>query len=161
MLFTGSFDRSLDDKGRLMLPKRIRKMLEASTAIFLTPGTDGCLELHTSMSLGELANRAKDMAPNSKTIHSFSRLFYAQAEQLEIDAQGRIRIPSRLIEWADLESSVTIVGVGFNWEIWNPPRWREFYDSQIAQFDSFHQSTFDGVEDASPSHNEESTPKPR
>jgi len=121
----------------------MRSMLANCGALFLTPGTDQCLELHTSQSLEKLAQKASDSAPNSRTIQSFARLFYAQAEQIEVDAQGRIRIPVRLVERSGLDKEIAIIGVGFNWEIWQYERWEEYNQTHANEFDWVHQSTFD------------------
>jgi MraZ protein len=143
VLFTGTYERTLDGKGRVLLPKRMRSILLQSQVLFLTPGTDQCLELHTSESLEKLALKASESASNSRTVQSFSRLFYAQAEQIELDPQGRMRIPARLVEWAGLDKEIAIIGVGFNWEIWQNELWQAYYQSQVDEFDGVHHSTFD------------------
>lgn len=144
MLFTGTYQRSLDGKGRVLLPKKMRASIGDRQVLFLTPGTDHCLELHTGQSLDRLASQASQSGSNSKTVRSFSRLFYAQAEQLDIDTQGRIRIPARLAQWSGLEKEISIVGVGYNWEIWDNAIWLEYLANHAREFDWVHQSTFDG-----------------
>ena len=144
VLFTGTYQRSLDGKGRVLLPKKMRASISEGQILFLTPGTDHCLELHTSQSLDRMASEASQSRSNSKTVRSFSRLFYAQAEQLDLDPQGRIRIPARLAQWSGLEKDIAIVGVGYNWEIWDHPTWQEYFANHAREFDWVHQSTFDG-----------------
>ena len=70
-------------------------------------------------------------------------MFYAQAEQLELDSQGRIRIPSSLLAWAGLEKDIVIVGVGFNWEIWDKASWGTYFSNHSTEFDWVHQATFE------------------
>ena len=60
---TGTFERNLDDKQRLLLPKTVKKSLSQSESIFLTPGQDGCLELHTYETL---QSRSSDEFTNSR-----------------------------------------------------------------------------------------------
>ena len=144
VLFTGTYQRSLDGKGRVLLPKKMRALIADGQVLFLTPGTDHCLELHTNESLDRLASQANQSRSNSKTVRSFSRLFYAQAEQLDLDTQGRIRIPARLAKWSGLEKEIAIVGVGYNWEIWENANWQEYFANHARDFDWVHQSTFDG-----------------
>lgn len=143
VVFTGTFERSLDGKARILLPKRIRAGVDASETLFLTPGTDRCLELHSIESLTQLSLRASQTTAGSKNLKSFSRLFYAQAEQCDIDNQGRIRIPKSLLEYAHLEKDIVIVGVGFNWEIWNVKQWNEYLQSNEDEFDRIASETFD------------------
>lgn len=133
-----------------MLPKKLREDLGQTATLFLTPGTDRCLEMHTPDSLNGLAQRASHSAAGSKQIKSFSRLFYAQAEQCEIDNLGRIRLPKSLVDYALLQKEIVIVGVGANWEIWDLGSWRNYLQSNEDAFDLICQTTFDSVPMTSP-----------
>ncbi len=149
MVFTGTYQRSLDGKLRVLLPKRLRSGglgldLEKGANLFLTPGTDHCLELHTTESLNELARRANQSPAGSKSIRSFSRLFYARAQHCEVDSQGRIRIPQELARLADLSKEVVFIGVGFHWELWNLELWEAYLKENDAAFDQIAERTFDG-----------------
>ena len=143
VLFTGTYQRSLDDKGRVMLPKRMRALLKDCQSIYLTPGTDSCLQLHTAESLNQLARKISQSASSSKTVQSFSRLFYAQAQQIEVDSQGRVRIPSELIKRVSLSREISIIGVGYHWELWDHEKWTLYFHKELAEFDWNHQSTFE------------------
>lgn len=145
MVFTGTYQRSLDSKARFLIPKRMRSELTNASTIFLTPGTDHCLELHTGESLNELAQRASHSAAGAKNVKSFARLFYAQAEPCEIDSQGRIRIPKALRTYAKFNDEIVIVGVGFNWEIWAPLLWQSYLANHEDEFDKIAQATFDQI----------------
>jgi MraZ protein len=145
VVFTGTYQRSLDSKARFLIPKRMRAELTKTTTIFLTPGTDHCLELHTGESLNELAQRASRSAAGTRNVKSFARLFYAQAEPCEIDSQGRIRIPKALTLYAKFVDEIVIVGVGFNWEIWNPQLWQSYLAVHEDEFDKIAQTTFDQI----------------
>ena len=142
VVFTGTFQRALDGKLRVLLPKRLRSSLPANSNLFLTPGTDHCLELHTDKSLTELALRANQSSASSRNVRSFSRLFYARAEQCDIDNQGRIRIPSHLAELADLQKELVFIGVGFHWELWNLKLWESYLQQNDSAFDQLSDSTF-------------------
>ena len=131
---TGTFERVLDDKQRLLLPKTVKKSLSDSESIYLTPGQDGCLELHGYDSL-QLRSSEFTNSRSGNMKKAFSRLFYYQAERCQFDSQNRIRIPQRLIEWSGLDSKIIIVGVGSYWEIWNESRWQEYCGSHKTEFD--------------------------
>ena len=130
---TGTFERVLDDKQRLLLPKTVKKSLAQSESIFLTPGQDGCLELHGH---DTLQIRSEEFTkPQSDNKKAFSRLFYSQTERCQFDSQNRIRIPQRLIEWSSMTSKIIIVGVGGFWEIWQEEKWQDYCDSNKPRFD--------------------------
>ncbi len=143
MVFTGTYQRSLDSKARVLLPKRMRDEIGESDTLFLTPGTDHCLELHTSRSLNELALRANQSSAGSRNLKSFARLFYAQAEPCDIDSAGRIRLPKSLADFAALEKEIVIVGVGCNWEIWNWEQWQAYLQTNGEEFDQISQTILD------------------
>ncbi|MDG1874192.1 MAG: division/cell wall cluster transcriptional repressor MraZ [Mariniblastus sp.] len=142
MVFTGTFQRTLDGKLRVLLPKRMRTELSESPRLFLTPGPDHCLEMHSDVSLNELAVKANKSSSGSRNLRSFSRLFYARAQQCDMDKQGRIRIPSQLAGIADLGKDIVIVGVGFHWEIWDQARWEGYLAQHHQAFDEIAETTF-------------------
>ena len=149
VVFTGTYQRTLDGKLRVLIPKRLRSEspglgLGTGTHLFLTPGTDRCLELHTTESLNELAQRANQSPAGSRSIRSFSRLFYARAEQCDVDKQGRIRIPNELARLAELSKEVVFIGVGFHWELWNLEFWELYLREIDGAFDQISEATFDG-----------------
>lgn len=144
MVFTGTYHRSLDEKLRVMLPKRLRTGLPEGTRLFLTPGQDHCLELHTDGSLAELAEKASASTAGSKSIRSFARLFYARAVECDVDKQGRVRIPTALAELADIEKEVVFVGVGFHWELWNENLWNAYLTENQGAFEEVTQMMMDG-----------------
>lgn len=158
---TGTFERTLDDKHRLLLPKPVRKSLQSAASLFVTPGQDQCLELH---SLESIQQRSDEIARTSsgRIRKSFSRLYFAQAEKCELDAQCRIRIPQRLIEWADLESRVVVVGTGEHWEIWHEEHWQRYCDDHKQEFDLAGESETSRFREANQLlEHQEHTGKPR
>jgi len=141
VVFTGTYQRALDSKLRVLIPKRLRVGIGSGTELYLTPGTDHCLELHTEQSLNDLALRTRQSSADSKDVRSFSRLFYARAQNCDIDKQGRIRIPAALAELANLETEVAFIGVGSHWELWNVSLWDSYLDKNDNAFDRIVQTT--------------------
>ena len=131
---TGTFERILDDKQRLLLPKTVKKSLAQSESLFLTPGQDGCLELHGDETL-QIRSEEFTNSQSGNLKKAFSRLFYSQSERCQFDSQNRIRIPQRLIEWSSLTSKIIIVGVGGFWEIWNDGNWQDYCNNHKTRFD--------------------------
>ncbi len=161
MVFTGTYQRTIDTKRRLSLPSIVRDAITVDS-IFLTPGTENCLEVHSDSSLKSLANSISNSNGDSRNQKSFRRLFYAQTEVCKVDSLGRIRIPKRLAEIAEIEKEITIVGVGNNWEIWNSSSWNRFVADTQPEFDTIHQSIFDAstkpTDETEPIH---APPKPK
>ena len=145
MLFTGRYPRSLDDKQRLALPKRLRDALGQAphTPLYLTPGTDGSLALYTEDAFSRLGQQLAQGSPAGQDTRAFSRLFYAQAEAVEVDSQGRIRIPQELAQLAQLGREVMLLGVRDHMELWDKARWHEYLQDQQPRYDQLAESAFD------------------
>jgi MraZ protein len=140
MLLTGTYERSLDDKLRLPLPRPIREVLAEEKQLFLTPGTDGSLSLMPHRAFAQLAEKLAARSPTGQEVRAFSRLLYAQAHAVEVDGQGRIRLPAELAQLASLEGDVVLIGVGDRVELWNKSRWEAYRTDILPQYDQLAES---------------------
>ena len=66
---------------------------------------------------------------------AFQRLFYAQAQHVEFDSQGRIRIPAELLEWAKMGNEVVLIGVQDHMELWDKNAWTEYLAKKLPSYD--------------------------
>src|ERR1700677_4559061 len=96
MLLTGTHVRTLDDKKRLALPKRIREQLGEAKELFVTPGPDQCLWLFTQGGLEKLSERLDQSSATDADARVFRRLFFSKVEAVDIDGRGRILMPETL-----------------------------------------------------------------
>jgi MraZ protein len=135
MLLTGAYERLLDEKLRVALPKPLREVLAQDKQLVLTPGTDGSLSLFPSKTFAVLADKLAEQSPTGKEIRAFSRLLYAQSHTVEIDSQGRVRLPAELAQLASLEGAVVLVGVGDRVELWNKSRWEAYLAELQPRYD--------------------------
>jgi MraZ protein len=144
MIFAGKFARQIDEKQRVALPKPLRSALEenATKGLYVAPGTDGSLALYTEEGLAKLAERLAGASPAGKDVRAFSRLFYAQVQLVEIDAQGRIRIPQELATLAGLGREGVLIGVLDHWELWEPSRWEAYSKEKQSHFDDIAEAAF-------------------
>lgn len=146
MLLTGTFARSIDDKQRLAIPKRLRDSLDtnnpAAGVLYCAPGTDGSLALYTENSFSRLAEQLAASPPTGQDVRAFSRLFFSNAERLELDRQGRIRIPHELAQFANLTKEVMLIGVRDHLELWDKERWETYISHQKNQYDQLAEKAF-------------------
>lgn len=148
MSLTGSFSRTLDEKLRVAIPKEFRDILQlpATAALFVAPGTDGSLAIYPQEVFGRLGERLAERSPTRKEVRAFSRLFYAQARRVELDSQGRVRIPVELAKRAGIEKEVVLLGVQDHMELWDRHRWDQWLASNAEQYDEIAEAAFDGAE---------------
>jgi MraZ protein len=135
MLLTGTHPRTLDDKKRLVLPKRIREQVGDVTQLFVTPGPDQSLWIYTKDELERLSAKLDQTPATDAEARVFRRLFFAQMEAVEIDRTGRILVPERLVQFAGLEHEVVLLGVRDHLELWDAQRWTAFLAQNGPQFD--------------------------
>jgi MraZ protein len=156
MALTGSFSRTLDDKLRVAIPKEFRDTLQlpATAALYVAPGTDGSLALYTEDVFGRLGERLAERSPTRKEVRAFSRLFYAQARRVELDRQGRVRVPAELAERAGIEKEVILLGVQDHMELWDRRRWDQWLASNTEQYDEIAEAAFEGGDGNMPTKGE-------
>ena len=152
MLLTGTFVRSLDEKQRVAIPKLWRDALALAkdSPLFIAPGTEGSLAMYPGPVLESLARRLAAGA-NSAEGRALNRLFFAQTQPIEVDGQGRVRIPQELIPLAQLEHDVVLLGVQDHVELWDKARWEQYRSERGAQFDAIMDHVLRGPGEAAES----------
>ena len=151
MLLTGTFERTLDEKLRIALPKPLREALgnPVLRPIYLAPGTDDSLALYPEDSFEHLASMLADASPAAMDVRAFRRLFYARARRIEFDRQGRIRLPQDLAELAHLERDIILLGVQDHIEIWNLGLWNTYVAGRQERYDQIAEAALGGASTAS------------
>ena len=148
MTLTGRFERALDDKSRIAVPKTLREEFSTSasaegvTQLYVAQGQDKSLALYAPAAFEGLAQRLASSSSSRAEVLNFQRLLFSAAEKVELDGQGRIRIPERLVEFAQLKREVMLLGVQDHAEIWDKAVWNEFEQRHSARFDEMAQAAF-------------------
>jgi MraZ protein len=142
MLLTGTYPRTLDDKKRLAFPKRIRELLGDPTTLYVTPGPDQSLWVYTQEGLERLAEKL-DQAPTADAeARVFRRLYFAQTEAVDVDRAGRVLIPDRLAQFAQLKHDVVVIGVRDHLELWDAAHWQQYLTDNAPRFDKVAEGAF-------------------
>jgi MraZ protein len=143
MLLTGTYPRTVDEKGRLTLPKRVRELLSEPTLLYVTPGQDQSLSLYTEAELERLAGRLDEAPATDAEARVFRRLFFAQTEAVDLDKMGRLLIPERLAKFALLQKDVVLVGIRDHLQLWDAAKWTSFVNDNAARFDQVAEKAFE------------------
>jgi MraZ protein len=142
MLLTGTHPRTLDDKKRLALPRRVREQLGEPETLFVTPGPDQCLWLYSQSGLEQLAEKLDQSPATDAEVRVFRRLYFAQTESVDVDRSGRVLIPERLAQFAGLRHEVVLIGVRDHLELWDAQRWQEYLTQNAPRFDAVAEGAF-------------------
>lgn len=129
-MFIGEYNHSLDPKGRLIIPSKLRDGLGDDFVI--TKGLDSCLFLYPQSEWKLLEDKLKDLPLTSKDARSFIRFFFSGASHSPVDKQGRILIPQNLREYSGLSKEVSILGVGTRVEIWDRQIWIKYNEENLS-----------------------------
>lgn len=138
-MFMGEFHHTIDSKGRIIVPSRVREDLGEN--FIVTRGLEGCLFIYPKNEWDIIIKKYKEL-PDTKDRRYFMRIFLSGATPCEIDKQGRINIPSPLIEFASLEKDCIIIGVDERLEIWSKDKWDEFIDTNESNLSSIADNLF-------------------
>ncbi|MBR6874155.1 MAG: division/cell wall cluster transcriptional repressor MraZ [Ruminococcus sp.] len=124
MSLKGTFYQSMDAKGRMTFPAKLREIIGESFTI--TKGGDGCLLVYSNEDFERLSEAVRKLSSKDRNVQ---RLLMGNANEVEADKQGRILIPPTLRAYAGLDKEVAVVGVSNRCEIWDRQKWDSFNDS--------------------------------
>lgn len=130
-MFMGEYHHTIDEKGRLIIPAKVREDLGVS--FILTRGLDGCLFIYPKNEWEHVIEKYREL-PNTKEARNFMRFFLSGASTCELDKQGRVNIADPLKEYADLRKDCVIIGVNDRLEIWSKDRFQNFMDENLDNF---------------------------
>ena len=129
-LVKGEYKHSIDAKGRLAMPAKLRD--ELGERFTVTKGLDGCLAVYPEKEWESLEDRIRALG-NGEKARRVKRYYFANAFDAQPDAQGRILIPAGLREFADLQKDVVVIGQLDHAEIWNSEKWRVYNEAIDAE----------------------------
>ena len=128
-VFLGEYRHSIDDKGRIIIPSKLRNDL--GNNFIITKGLDGCLFIYSQKEWNSIINKYKNL-PDTKDKRSFMRIFLSGASICDYDRQGRINIPPALIKYANIDKECVIVGVFDRLEIWSIESWNIYVNDNSS-----------------------------
>ena len=132
-MLIGEYEHSLDVKGRLIMPAKLRE--DMGEKFIITKGLDGCLFGFSQNEWTSFEEKLKTLPLTNKNARDFVRFFLSGAMECEIDKQGRFLIASNLREYAKMEKDVVIIGVGTRLEIWNREKWKDYNSDETISAD--------------------------
>ncbi len=138
MIFSGTFEHTLDAKHRLTLPAAFRGALAGKVVLAISPETEPgarCLEIRTEEGFAAHTERMlAGMNPRSPETRTLRRLLHSSSWQIEVDSANRVMIPGPALAWAKLGNKVTLAGAGDCLEIWDRDAWTAYFDGQLAGY---------------------------
>ena len=116
---TGTFEHSLDNAGRLIVPARLREKL--GTTFYLAVGVKENLTLYPMATWAKLQERVSQLTTAQAAAMD---VFFASAQLCEADKQWRIQVPSYLKDYAKIDRDVVVTGNNDRAQIWSADNWK-------------------------------------
>ena len=125
MVFSGEYLVSFTGTGRVVLPKKLRELLQGNIFI-VTKGFNFCLAGYDKRDWEKKAEGLLEVSLLEQDNLEKRRFIFSSTAYIEIDEQGRFVIPKNLLAHGKLDKKALIVGVGDHFEIWNPQEWDKY-----------------------------------
>ncbi len=141
LVFTGEYEHTIDAKNRLAIPSEIRALIQAERGanndgeplkMYVTLGEGQCLCLYTEQGFEKRAEELDHSELDADELLAYERIMFSMTRQVELDKQGRIRLPETLLERAKLGSEVVLLGVKDHLEIRDREAWREHLEMMLS-----------------------------
>ena len=132
-LFIGEYEYTIDGKGRLNVPAKFRKATseDAENTYIISQGEDKCLYIYPmDLYKKKILDKIDQLSETNPMHRAYMSLLGSKSTDSSIDKQGRISIPAKYLEYAEIDKDVKIIGAINRIEIWDPKK-REEYLSEI------------------------------
>lgn len=133
-VFQGATQLNLDSKGRLAIPARYRDMLQAHCAgqLVTTADADGCLLIYPQPEWQPIREKLMQLSAFNPRIRALQRFLVGYAEDVVMDAAGRVLISPTLRAYAALDKRAMLVGQGNKFELWDEARWQALHEKMTS-----------------------------
>ena len=138
MAFKGQAEYSVDSKGRVAIPAKMRSAMnpEAKNTFTITRGMEQCIFLYPMDHWTKMEEEIASLNMYSGDARGFVRRIMMWADEVTLDGQGRISIPKPLMEFGGLDGSALILGAFDRIEIWNPDTFDDYLNDQSDDYES-------------------------
>ena len=143
-MFGGVSSMNLDSKGRLAIPAKRRDALLARSEgrLVITVEPAGCLLIYPEPDWIPVRDQLNKLSGPKMALR---RLIVGHAEEIEMDASGRILVPPALRQRAQLDKAVALVGMGNKFELWDEAKWNAVTDEVMAMDPLDLQNNMEGI----------------
>ena len=133
-MYFGSFAHNLDEKGRLMIPRKMRE--ELGYKVYIMKGFEGSLSLCNEERYQKLVEEFSRLSFNQSKVRDYLRLQFASTYEMEVDKLGRVQIPTALLTKYNISKEVLVLGIGDHIEVWDKAKYEEYENSIKDEFES-------------------------
>lgn len=147
LVFTGTFEHTIDAKNRLAIPSEIRALLEPANAgatgnpeaaggsvfLYVTLSEGQVLSLYPEAAFAQRARELDNSELDPAEILEYERVMFSLTRRVELDKQGRVRLPEELLKMTKLGTDVVLLGVKDHLEIRDRQAWLDHVQQVLAR----------------------------
>ena len=145
-MFLGNYKYSIDAKGRISIPARMRKFVssESNDTFVLTRGSSKCINIYPMDYWKDLvASKLDKLNSFDPKDAKFMRMFLQEAAEDRFDSQSRLLVPKKLIDFAKIEKEILILGMNKYIEVWNPQLYEEYLENFEDSYEEIAKEVMD------------------
>lgn len=132
-MFFGNYSHTLDDKGRLVIPRKMRD--ELGNKVFIMKGFDGALAVYKEEAFSQVVEELKKFSFLKKENRDYLRIKLASIVDLDVDKMGRVQIPSAILAKHHINKDVVVLGAGDHIEVWDKEQYEQYLASIEDNFE--------------------------
>lgn len=142
--FKGQETYSIDTKGRVNIPVKMRKSLspDANDTFAITRGLDKCITAYPIDEWKKYEEKFANLNQYDEKNRYFLRMLLMWSEEVALDGQQRISLPRKLLDFAGIEGKVMIVGMGDHIEFWNPEEFESYLNKYNEPYEKVAEHVF-------------------
>ena len=136
--FKGQAEYSVDSKGRITIPAKMRSALspDAKQTFTVTRGFEQCIFLYPLNTWSEMEEEIAGLSRYNREARDFVRIIMMWADEVTLDAQGRIKLPTPLTDFSQIDGEGLIIGAFDHVEIWDPEVFDRHMNEQPAEYET-------------------------
>jgi MraZ protein len=140
----GSYLHTLDEKGRVSIPAKLRRELlpKSNNTLIITRGLEGCLFLYPRDEWDRVKEKLRTLSFTQPDARMFIRIIASNANEITLDSQGRLVVPPNLREVSGLQREVLIVGSLDRVELWNPELYEQYFEKSGKSYEEVAETIF-------------------
>ena len=142
-MYFGYYEHVLDDKGRLVLPPKLRQGLSEGSLLYILKGFDGCLSVYNESDFKALCEEVNKIDFNKKNSRSYVRTILGSVVELSLDKVNRVQLPISVLNKYQISKNVVLLGVGDHFEIWSLDAYKTYEKENSSKFESVAENLLD------------------
>ena len=139
-MYFGTYEHTLDDKGRLLIPRKIKENLGSESALYIMQGFEGSIAVYDKEAFEKLTKDVNSLNFYKKNSRDYLRIALSSVYELTIDKVGRIQIPTQVLNKFKISKEVTIIGVNDHFEIWDKEAFVTYQNEASERFSEIAES---------------------